>query len=184
MPSALEVATRERTHLRRTRHRLLSLAVGLAAVEALLPATASAAVKFDGADHSRARPTRASTHARLLSDATIVEYGSAGRASSVSRSNTSPGSAAPGRASSLPAYKLVANSGNTALGVRANGYGKPVILISHGATTWVFVNDQRWTNLSGQLVDVAELQHAGTDACINYAQEGGLPNGQLRQGRQ
>ena len=34
------------------------------------------------------------------------------------------------------------------------------------------MNDQRWTNLSGQLVDVAEMQHAGTDRCINYAQEG------------
>jgi len=73
MPTALTKATHDRTRLRRTRQRLLCFAVGLAAVGALLPATASAC-KYEGPAQSRARPALASTHARLLSDPTAVEY--------------------------------------------------------------------------------------------------------------
>ena len=136
MPSAFTEDTRDGKQPCRTRRRLLTLSIGLATVGALLPATAFA-LRYEGPAHGRARPTSASTHVRLLSDPTAIEYGASGRASSVSRPNTLPGSAAPARASGLPAYKLTANSGYTALGVRANGYSELVILSSHGATNWV-----------------------------------------------
>jgi len=74
MPSALSDAHRERTRLSRTRQRLLKLSTGFAIVAALLPATASA-FKTHGPAHNPIRPTSPSTHARQLSDATIVEYG-------------------------------------------------------------------------------------------------------------
>ena len=73
MPSASTQDTREGKRLRTMRQRLLKLSTGLVIVGALLPATASA-LKKEGPAHNRVRPTSASTHARLLSDPTAVEY--------------------------------------------------------------------------------------------------------------
>jgi hypothetical protein len=78
-------------------------------------------------------------------------------------------SSAPAHASALPAYRLIVNSGFTALYVMADGPGNPVILSSQTATNWVFVNSQRWTAPDGVVVEVSEMQHAGTDECINNA---------------
>jgi hypothetical protein len=76
-------------------------------------------------------------------------------------------SAAPALASS-PSYKLIVNSGETALDVTANGAGKPVTISNSGTDdNWVFVNTQSWSDPFGAVVQVSELQHAGTDNCIN-----------------
>jgi hypothetical protein len=40
---------------------------------------------------------------------------------------------------------------------------------------WVEINGQRWTNLEGQIVDVAELQLVNTSWCINWADGPGTP---------
>jgi hypothetical protein len=78
---------------------------------------------------------------------------------------------APAHASSPPSYKLIANSGSTALDITANGLSSPVIISNRGTDdNWVFVNSQRWTNLNGTVVQVSEIQHAGTANCINYSQ--------------
>jgi hypothetical protein len=69
---------------------------------------------------------------------------------------------APALASS-PSYKLIVNSGETALDVTANGAGKPVTISNSGTDdNWVFVNATTWAGH-----DVSEIQHAGTDNCIN-----------------
>jgi hypothetical protein len=74
-------------------------------------------------------------------------------------------------ASSPPSYKLIVNSGSTALDITANGVGNPVIISNRGTDdNWVFVNSQRWTNPNGAIVQVSEIQHAGTSNCINYSQ--------------
>jgi hypothetical protein len=79
---------------------------------------------------------------------------------------------APARAAALPSYKLIVNSGHTALDMTANGINAPAIISNSGAdNNWVFVNGQSWTNLNGQNVQVTEIQHAGTDNCIIYAQD-------------
>jgi hypothetical protein len=71
-------------------------------------------------------------------------------------------SAAPALASS-PSYKLIVNSGETALDVTANGVGNPVTISNSGTdNNWVFVNTTTWNG-----VDVSEIQHAGTNNCIN-----------------
>jgi hypothetical protein len=71
-------------------------------------------------------------------------------------------STAPALASS-PSYKLIVNSGGTALDLTANGAGKPVTISSSGANdNWVFVNSTTWNG-----VKVSEIQHAGTGSCIN-----------------
>jgi hypothetical protein len=69
---------------------------------------------------------------------------------------------------SSPSYKLIVNSGETALDVTANGAGNPVTISNSGSDdNWVFVNTQNWTDPAGKVVQVSELQHAGTDNCIN-----------------
>jgi hypothetical protein len=71
-------------------------------------------------------------------------------------------SSAPALASS-PSYKLIVNGGETALDVTANGVGNPVTISNSGTDdNWVFVNTTTWNG-----VDVSEIQHAGTNNCIN-----------------
>jgi hypothetical protein len=74
-------------------------------------------------------------------------------------------------ASAATTYKFIVNSGNTALDITANGLGEPVTISNSGTDdNWVLVNSQSWTNPSTEVVQVSELQHAGTDNCINLSQ--------------
>jgi hypothetical protein len=77
---------------------------------------------------------------------------------------------APAYASS-PSYKLIVNSGETALDVTANGVGEGVTISNSGKNNnWtLFVNTQNWS-VGGAVVEAMEIQHAGTDNCISYLQ--------------
>jgi hypothetical protein len=65
-------------------------------------------------------------------------------------------------------YLFIVNSGYTPLHLTANGIGN-AITISNGTTNdhWNLVGPEYWTNLNGQYVAVWEVQHAGTNNCIN-----------------
>ena len=77
-------------------------------------------------------------------------------------------SATPASASALPTYRLVVNSGATALNITANGAGNPTTISNSGKNdNWDFVNTQKWTGPNGVVFNVSEMQHAGTTECIS-----------------
>jgi len=77
-------------------------------------------------------------------------------------------SSAPAGASTLPAYRLVVNSGATALNITANGAGNLVTISNSGKNdNWDFVNGQKWTGPNGVVFNVSEMQHAGTTECVS-----------------
>jgi len=77
-------------------------------------------------------------------------------------------SATPASASALPTYRLVVNSGATALDITANGAGNPTTISNSGKDdNWDFVNTQKWTGPNGVVFNVSEMQHAGTTECIS-----------------
>ena len=66
-------------------------------------------------------------------------------------------------ASAATTYKFIANSGDTALDITANGVGVPVTISNSGTDdNWVLVNPTTWKDPGGATVSVSELQHAGT----------------------
>jgi hypothetical protein len=74
----------------------------------------------------------------------------------------------PAQASALPSYKLIVNSGFTALNITANGAGNLATISNSGKDdNWVFVNSQKWTAPNGLVYTVSEMQHAGTTECIS-----------------
>jgi hypothetical protein len=71
-------------------------------------------------------------------------------------------------ASALPTYRLVVNSGATALDITANGAGNLTTISNSGKNdNWDFVNSQKWTGPNGDVFEVSEMQHAGTTECIS-----------------
>lgn len=74
-------------------------------------------------------------------------------------------------ASAATTYKFIANSGDTALDITANGVGAAVTISNSGTDdNWVLVNTTSWDNEDGVIVSVSELQHAGTDNCVTLSQ--------------
>jgi len=74
----------------------------------------------------------------------------------------------PAQAAALPTYRLIVNSGATALDITANGAGNPTTISNSGKNdNWDFVNSTKWTGPNGVVFNVSEMEHAGTTECIS-----------------